>query len=101
MKILKPNILTIISAFWMPQLKTLNFVLDPFPSFYRFKNLSASYIFLWPLFYLHIPISEIHIGATVPRAPPIRSKMGSIRSKMGPFLGVVFHENSSNKSKFK
>ena len=43
----------------------------------------------------------------VPWAPPIRSKMGSIRSKigdkrtkMGPFWGVVFHENNSSKSKF-
>ena len=43
----------------------------------------------------------------VPWAPPIRSKMGPIRSKigdkrpkMGPFWGVVFHENTSRKSKF-
>ena len=39
------------------------------------------------------------------RGPPIRSKMGLIRSKiewkrtkMGPFWGAVFHENTSSKS---
>ena len=44
----------------------------------------------------------------VPWAPPMRSKMGPIRSKIGekmtkmePFWGFVFHENTSSKSKFR
>ena len=41
-------------------------------------------------------------------SPPIRSKIGKIRSKMGvksfkigPFLGLVIHENTCCKTKFK
>ena len=43
----------------------------------------------------------------VPWAPPIRSKMGPKRSKIGKkdlngtFWGVVDYENSSSKSKFR
>ena len=45
----------------------------------------------------------------MPWAPPIRSKIGpirikkiwGIRTKMGPFRGVVFLENTSSKSKFR
>ena len=43
-----------------------------------------------------------------PWAPPIRSKIGKIRSKMGaksfkmgPFWGMVIHENTCCKTKFK
>ena len=48
------------------------------------------------------------IGATKTWAPPKRSKIGTIRSriggkrtKMGLFWGVVFHENTYTKSKFR
>ena len=36
-----------------------------------------------------------------PWATAMRSKMGSIRSKIGEKRGVVFHENTSSKSKFR
>ena len=43
-----------------------------------------------------------------PWAPPIRSKIGKIRSKMGaksfkmgPFWGMVIHENTCCETKFK
>ena len=47
-------------------------------------------------------------GQGGPLAPPIRSKIGKIRSKMGaksfkmgPFWGMVIHENTCCKTKFK
>ena len=74
-------------------------------------------IFVFPNSFMQARLNFVFlvtIGATkkraqgVPWAPPIRSKIGSIRSKIveertkiWAFWGDVFHENTSSKSKFR